>query len=135
MRKLVALVLVQALVLGCWPIGADWLLVVQNDTDQVWLLRVGNFLDDKSGGLTRISRVPPHAHGVSLEWHGSPDKRIDVLTEDCAVVAVLEPPGSGDVAADKVPALRGRIEPWRSFPESDRGDIWFTDDCGGFIYI
>jgi hypothetical protein len=101
---LVLLVAVSLIAIGCY--AGDYEFQVHNATDQTWWLRVaigGDWGDDQFW----VSRVKPGADGVVFDWYGARDKTVEVLDQDCSVVAVLAPDAGGTYRAAEVPGITG----------------------------
>jgi hypothetical protein len=121
---------------GCFDpavLGRDWEFYVQNTTNNTWRIRVA--VSGDRPATYSVHEVLPGADGVSVQWYGNMDARIELLDSTCNVVGIFEKRDADVYTVAGVTGVVGQIE-----PSGTRMDKWNTpeigpiSECGGYVH-
>lgn len=122
-----SLLFVMAVTAGCG--GADYQVVVDNQTDQAWMVRVPANAND-SEDETSVYRVEPRKRGPAGFWKGMPDHLIEVLRPDCVLIGPLTAGPDGILRVEGVSGLTGQVTAYTPFNVNAPG-VAPVEACGG----
>jgi hypothetical protein len=112
--------------------GRDWEFYVRNESDQTWRIKVA--IGGGAPDTYSVHEALPGADGVSVQWYGDREARIELLDAMCTVVGVFERDDDFYIVPG-VDGIVGEIE-----PSGTRMDKWNTpeigpiSECGGSVH-
>lgn len=110
----------------------DYQLYVENHTGTTYLFRLpwGPPHED----WVQVHRVAPGRSGLAGFWLGDPETVIELLDQDCRVVASFERTTSGSSTIDGLPGVTAVIQlrDTRAQDSTYPEEIGLTEDCGGY---